>query len=290
MKILILGITGMLGSQLFRDFTLSEDLCVHGTYRSDVQALKSKNFSFDSDCVHKINAYLPKEIELLVEDLRPDFIVNCVGIIKQNQDITDSYDVLKTNSLLAKWLEFISQKFNSKLIHFSTDCVFSGDNGNYSEEDIPDALDLYGISKYLGEVTGESSLTLRTSIIGHELVRKSSLIDWFLSCNSPILGYKNAIFSGLPTVEISRILSTYIFSSDRKIQGLLHLSGYPISKFDLLSLVAKVYNKKIEITPDFAVKIDRSLNGEIFDKLTGYKKRKWEDLIFNMKISYDYFR
>lgn len=280
----------MLGSQLFRDFTLSEDFCVHGTYRSDIQALKCKNFSLDAERVHKINFHDPKEIYSLVEDLRPNFIVNCVGIIKQNQDIANVYNVLKTNSLITKWLELISQKFSSKLIHFSTDCVFSGDNGNYSEDDIPDAKDLYGISKYLGEVTGNLSLTLRTSIIGHEIVRKSSLIDWFLSSNASIHGYKNAIFSGLPTVEVSRILSTYIFSSDLKMQGLRHLSGYPISKFDLLSLVAKVYGKKVEIIPDFEVKIDRSLNSKIFDKLTGYKKREWEDLILNMKASYDYFR
>jgi dTDP-4-dehydrorhamnose reductase len=169
----------------------------------------------------------------------------------------------------------------SKVIHISTDCVFSGANGFYSENDVPDALDLYGISKLHGEIDYLNTLTIRTSIIGHELSSNLSLVDWFLAQEGAVKGYKNAIFSGLPNIEIARVILDYVIPKSN-LSGLIHLSANPISKYDLLMLISEQYRKSITIIPDFELVIDRSLNSDKFRNITGYIPPNWPDLIRSM--------
>jgi dTDP-4-dehydrorhamnose reductase len=189
--------------------------------------------------------------------------------------------VIPINSILPHRLANLCELAEARLIHISTDCVFSGEKGGYVEKDFSDAKDLYGRSKYLGEVDYPNSITLRTSIIGHELNSSKSLINWFLSQEGSVKGYKNAIFSGLPTNEMAKVIRDYVIPNP-SLKGLYQVSADPISKFDLLQLVSDVYGKIIQIIPDDLVKIDRSLNSEKFCKATGFKPKPWPQLIKEM--------
>ena len=167
------------------------------------------------------------------------------------------------------------------MIHFSTDCIFSGNKGFYSEKDIPDPPDIYGRSKLLGELNYENTLTIRKSVIGHELETKKGLLEWFLAQNNYVQGYKNVIFSGITVLELARLIDTYIIPRS-DLKGILNISGQSISKFDLLKLLANVYNKSIEIIPNESMNINRTLNGSQFNKLTGYRISPWSSLIKSM--------
>ena len=276
MKILILGISGMLGHNLFSNLS-KYDYKVFGTLRD--KNLIDTFFNFQKQNVYKINFKHDNfnELSNLIERINPDYVINCIGIIKQkNNDNLDSYRFI--NSELPKTLNDLANKFCFKLIHFSTDCVFKGDTGFYNEKSKPDAEDSYGRSKYLGEVSGPNTLTLRTSIIGHELNSSYSLLEWFLGEKSEIVnGYSNAIFSGLPTVFISEVLHKYVLGND--LNGLYNLAVKPIDKFSLLNKISKRYKKEIVIKKDIDFKINRSLNCEKFIKETGYNYPDWDTLI-----------
>jgi dTDP-4-dehydrorhamnose reductase len=171
----------------------------------------------------------------------------------------------------------------ARLIHISTDCVFSGSRGMYREDDFSDAYDLYGKSKYIGEVRDDAhAITLRTSIIGHELDSKVALVDWFLSQQGSAKGYRRAMFSGLPTVELARIIRDFVLPRP-ELRGLYHVAAEPIAKYDLLSLIAEQYGKQIEIKGDDAVIIDRSLDSTRFTLATGYRAPEWPALIALMR-------
>tara|TARA_Y100001968_G_scaffold100812_1_gene90742 strand:- start:16078 stop:16959 length:882 start_codon:yes stop_codon:yes gene_type:complete len=279
-RILILGASGMLGHTIFKYFSIKDAFVTLGTYR------KSQQVKLFPEVLKKRLQLIPDisdEIFLkeAINDFHPDIVINCVGIVKQLSTIYTPVDFININSLFPHKLSLLCQATNTKLIHFSTDCVFSGDKGMYKESDVPDARDIYGRSKLLGEVSNEDAITIRTSIIGHELLTSHSLINWFLNEKKSIKGYKKAIFSGLPTTEIAQILETYIIYNS-SLKGLYHLSSDPINKFDLLSLVAKTYKKEITIEPDSSVKINRSLDSSVFRKQTGFKPKSWVDLIQEM--------
>ena len=187
--------------------------------------------------------------------------------------------------MLPHQLAALCEQHCARLVHISTDCVFDGKKGNYIETDISDAIDLYGKSKFIGELSDKPhAITLRTSIIGHELNSSNGLIEWFLSQTGTVNGFKRAIFSGLPTVELARVIAEYVIPQPN-LYGLYHVSAELISKFDLLSLVAKIYGKEIEILPETDVIIDRSLDSSRFRTATGYRAPAWPELIKMMKDS-----
>lgn len=223
-------------------------------------------------------------IEKIIEQFRPDMILNCVGIIKQLKQSKDKIASLEVNSLWPHLLAEMAKKYESKMIHFSTDCVFSGDKGNYLESDLADARDTYGLSKYMGEVDYPNTLTLRTSIIGHELNSNNSLIDWFLSQKNECKGFAKAIYSGFPTIEVAYFLEQFIFKNF--ISGIYHFSSDPINKYELLQTVARIYQKKITIIRNEDFKIDRSLNSDLLRNKLGFKPKSWEEMIISMNKSY----
>ena len=277
MRILILGASGMLGSTLFRYFSSQSGVEVYGTARSfhSVRTLP--------EALHahlKLNVDVENADHLLkaFAEVRPDVVLNCVGIVKQLSEADDPLTAIPINSLLPHRLAKLFATSGARLIHFSTDCVFSGSKGLYAECDTPDAADLYGRSKLLGEVDYANAITLRTSLIGHELAGNRSLVSWFLTQNGSVKGYRRAIFSGLPTIEIARVVHEHVLPNP-DLCGLYHLSVDPISKFDLLRLVAHVYGKSIEIIPDDEFVIDRSLDSSRFRAETGYSPKPWPDLI-----------
>lgn len=222
-------------------------------------------------------------ITRVINELKPDIIVNCIGIIKQLAEAYDPVYALTINSILPHRLKNLCSLIDIRFIHFSTDCVFSGRKGMYTEDDESDATDLYGRSKYLGEVDGDSCLTLRTSIIGRELNTKNGLLEWFLNNDDgTVKGYTNVIFSGFPTIVLAKIL-VKIIREFSKLSGVWHISSDPISKYDLLQLIAVEYGLQINIEPFADLSEDRSLDSSRFREETGIIPSEWPELIKIMK-------
>lgn len=280
MKILILGVTGMLGNSMFRFLSSDKALDVYGTARSS-----SVYSHFSRDLSNKLITNVDVENhDALVEvfnRVKPDIVINCIGLVKQLADANDPLKALPINSLLPHRLANLCKLSEARLIHISTDCVFSGKKGNYKENEFPDCYDLYGRSKFLGEVDYSHAITLRTSIIGHELGGNRSLINWFLSSEGSVKGFEKAIYSGFPTVEIARIIRYFVLPN-KELHGLYHVASNPINKLELLKLVAEIYNKEIEIIPSDELVIDRSLDATRFNEVTGYNPPEWKELVKRM--------
>jgi len=280
MKILVLGVSGMLGNAMFRILSEWAEFEVFGTARSS-----SVQRRFAPEAASKIITGVDVEnqdsLVRVFSEVKPQVAINCIGFIKQLADSNDLLQALPINAMLPHRLARLCELGGMRLIHVSTDCVFAGSKGNYRESDPADATDLYGRSKYLGEVTENHTITLRTSIIGHELSSSNALLGWFLAQEGQVKGYTKAIFSGLPTVELARIVREVVLPRP-ELSGLFHVASAPIAKYDLLKLIAGVYDKRIEIIPDDALVIDRSLNAERFRDATGYVAPPWPVLVKRM--------
>ena len=280
MRVLILGASGMLGSAMFRLFSESSELTVFGTVRS-VKSIAQLPSNLHKRAIPDIDVENYDMLVKVFSQVHPDVVVNCIGLVKQLAGANDPLHAIPLNSLLPHRIAALCQATNARFIHISTDCVFSGKKGNYVESDLPDAEDLYGRTKLLGEVSLRHTVTLRTSIIGHELIGNKSLVNWFLAQSGTIKGYTKAIFSGLPTVELATIVRDIVIPN-KLLYGLYHVSSAPISKFNLLNLVAETYKKKIEINPTEDLVIDRSLSSAYFNEATGYVAPAWPELIKRM--------
>lgn len=280
MKVLIFGADGMLGHRLLIDLHNS-GLETAGTVRKD--GAYSYNGKFDIEkyqIFYGIDATDLDSMERCISNFRPDYIVNCIGYIKQ-RGFNDIATMIYLNSELPHHLSKICQDRNIRLLLISTDCVFSGDKGNYKEDDAMDARDIYGISKYIGEVGNSNVLTLRTSIIGHEIFSSDSLLEWFLKQNGSIKGFKRAIFSGITTNEMAEIIYNIIHNNSFR-GGVYHVSSSPISKYDLLNKIKILYKTSTEIHGDYDFKCDRSLNSDRFRKDFDYKAKSWDDMLTQM--------
>jgi dTDP-4-dehydrorhamnose reductase len=280
MKILIVGGDGMLGHQLFKSLSRRHETKV--TLRQGLGAYAEYGLFDRSNAYDDIDARSTNSLLEAVADFRPQVIVNGAGVVKQNRLAKESIPTIEINALLPQRLAVIAKSAGARLVHFSTDCVFSGQKGNYSESDRPDPPDLYGYSKLLGEVVDSHCLTLRTSVIGHELARRQSLIEWFLAQTGVVHGYTNAVFSGFTTIEIARIVEMVLVEHPNA-HGLWHVSSEPIDKYSLLSLVKKHYEVPTGIVPDGALQCDRSLNSQKFRERFRYKPPDWEMMIAEMK-------
>lgn len=284
MKILVLGISGMLGHTVFREFRNAAEYEVVGTLRS--ASLLTHFNEVDHPHIRTgIDVLDQDALTSLLVSTRPQVVINCVGLIKQLGNAEDPLAALPLNAMMPHRLAALCKLCDARLIHISTDCVFSGSKGNYREEDVSDAYDLYGKSKYIGELRNHShAITLRTSIIGHELMSNVSLVDWFLSQEKAVKGYRRAIFSGLPTVELARVIRDTVVNRP-DLYGLYHVSSDPIAKYDLLKIISHQYKKQIEIEPDDTVAINRSLDSSRFRAESGYQPPSWEELVSRMYLT-----
>jgi dTDP-4-dehydrorhamnose reductase len=273
---LILGGDGMLGHQLLKTLQLRHE--VRCTLRQDLGAY-SRFGLFDS-----YNSYTGIDVRSLgrimevLADFRPEAVLNCVGIVKQRPTAKDSIPSLEINALLPHRLAVLCKGIGARLVHLSTDCVFSGRKGNYREDDFADAEDLYGRTKFLGEVHDKHCLTLRTSIIGRELSRKKSLLEWFLAQSGPVKGFRNAVYNGFTTLEMSRIIETMLVKYPNAA-GLYQVSSEPINKFNLLLLFREKLGHDIDILPDEEFCCDRSLDSSRFRKEFKYTPPSWDAMI-----------
>ncbi len=280
MRVLILGASGMLGNAMIRVLSEKADWHVYGTIRSE----SSKRFFSGNISERLISGIDVEHNDALMQAFIhscPDVVINCVGLIKQLAEAEDPLQAIPINSLLPHRLARLCELSGARLIHMSTDCIFSGDKGGYLETDLSDAKDLYGKSKLLGEVPYRHSITLRTSIIGHELQSRHGLINWFLAQDKQCKGFSQAIFSGLPTVVLAKIIRDVVIPNE-DLFGVYHVASQPITKYNLLKLVADVYGKSIDIVPDDKLKIDCSLNADRFKNKTGYKIPSWPELVQSM--------
>lgn len=283
MKILVLGVTGMLGNAVFRVFGADPAHETWGTLRGQA-ALRHFPLASHDRLISGIDVLDQDALAAVLGKVRPDVVINCVGLIKQLADAKDPLTALPINAMLPHRLARLCNLAGARLIHVSTDCVFDGRKGNYLESDLSNAEDLYGKSKYIGELhDAPNAITLRTSIIGHELGSSHALVDWFLSQQGSVRGFTKAIFSGLPTVELARVMKDFVIPRPA-LCGLYHVAAEPIAKFDLLGLVAAEYGKQIEIRADATLEIDRSLDGARFREATGYVAPAWGELIHSMKM------
>jgi dTDP-4-dehydrorhamnose reductase len=284
MRVLVLGATGMLGHQvlarLARGKDLGKDLDVHATVRDRDGSGRARLLPpNDGVTIHRgVDAAKEGLVEGLIRDLQPAAVINCVGVIKQLDAAEDPLVVLPINALLPHRLARATRAVGGRLVHISTDCVFSGDRGGYREQDRADPVDLYGHSKLLGEAVGPGCLTLRTSLIGRELGgTRYGLVEWFRSQQGRVRGFAGAIFSGLPCHEMAEVLATHVLPRP-ELEGLYHLSADPISKYDLLHLLRQRYGTNVDIDRVEQPRCDRSLDSSRFRQATGYRPRPWPEL------------
>ena len=278
--IMVLGASGMLGNAVTRYFATRTAHDVIGVVRS-ARSIGTLPVEIRDRVVEGGDVEDHDMLLQLVDRYRPTVIVNCVGLVKQLADSKNPLSAIPINSILPHRLAQLCSLIGARLIHLGTDCVFSGERGMYAESDKPDARDLYGRTKLLGEVDYPHALTLRTSIIGHELAGHRSLIDWFLAQDEAVSGFSKAIFSGFPTVEIARIIDEYVLPRS-DLAGIYHVSSAPIDKMSLLQLVATTYRKAIRIDEDSSLVINRSLNSTRFRTATGFTPVDWPEMVHRM--------
>lgn len=282
MKVLVLGINGLIGNSIFRALSKDQELDVYGTLRS----AKFKNYfklELHEKIFSDIDVFLPNILDRLFERFStgPDYIINCIGVTKHNDEIKDFHKTIKVNSIFPHQINNLIKKTSTRLIHISTDCVFSGKKGFYKEDDPRDATDIYGKSKSIGEDLDGDSIVLRTSTIGHELIHKHGLLEWFLNLDNKCQGFQRAYFSGLPTTCIGDIIKNQVIKNKIK-GGIYNVSSKRINKYDLLNIIKIIYMRDIEIIPNNDFIIDRSLDGSKFYKASGYVPDEWENMIKKM--------
>jgi dTDP-4-dehydrorhamnose reductase len=276
-KVLVIGASGMIGSTVFRVLSEQKDWEVFGSVR-DKSVQRFFPPSIGARLVSEIDVENADSLAKVLDHTRPEVVINCAGLTKHKPEAEDPLSAIPINTLLPHRLAGLCKLAGARLIHVSTDCVFSGEKGGYTEDDFADARDVYGKSKVLGEVVYPHTVTLRTSTIGHELQSKYGLLDWFLSQEGRCKGYTRAVFSGLPTVVFAQVVRDHVIPHP-ELSGLYHVAAQPINKFDLLKLIADVYGKNIDIVADNKLVIDRSLDASRFHAATGYIAPQWPELI-----------
>jgi dTDP-4-dehydrorhamnose reductase len=279
MRILVLGGTGMLGHKVFQHLSLLHSgtwITLQGSL--DLPCIARTRLFQSGRVIEHFDAADLRMVRRVLDEHRPDVVVNCIGIIKQRSDAHAAIPSILLNALLPHILAEECHRWGGRVIHFSTDCVFSGRYGNYREEDLSDAEDLYGKTKYLGEVATPNAVTLRTSFIGRELFHCRSLLEWFLSQNGKtVRGYTRAFYSGVTTNHMSEVVASLIDRPD--LSGLYHLTSGTISKFDLLRMIRDRFKLDIDIVPYDDFFCDRSMLGDKFREVSGYRCPLWPELI-----------
>ena len=276
MKVLILGGSGMLGHRLWLNLSQVHETWV--TVRGDGSQIPGipefpKRYIYPN-----MDGLIVDEVNRALTAIQPNLVINCIGLIKQSPLANDPLYSIKINALMPHQVALICRAARVRMIHISTDCVFSGKKGQYIESDPSDAEDLYGRTKFLGEVAYPGTVTLRTSIIGRQIKDCLGLIEWFLAQREAIKGYRRAIYTGFTTDELSRVILNYVIPRT-DLSGIYHVSSDPISKYDLLLLVKKAFRRNVTILPDDGFISDRTLDSTQFRQLTGYQPPTWPDMI-----------
>lgn len=283
MRVLVLAASGMLGHAILHSFKTYFNIEVYGTVRDKRSLLGAMPGYLLQRVVDGVDAYDINSIEEALLLLKPNILINCIGVVRQRPEGRQPMPCIELNARLPHLLLTLCRKYSCRLVHVSTDCVFDGrKEGVYTEEDPLSAHDVYGITKYLGELHEAPAVTLRTSIIGPELRNKLSLVEWFLAQKETVRGYSRAIYAGVPTCELARVIAKYVLPNP-DLTGLYQVASSPISKFDLLRLIADVYGKKTVIVPDDnTVNENKAMSCAKFNEETGYVAPPWPVLVKSM--------
>ncbi|WP_376098447.1 dTDP-4-dehydrorhamnose reductase family protein [Roseomonas sp. CCTCC AB2023176] len=281
MKVLVLGGSGMLGHAAYRTFAAAPGIKAFATLRGEA-ARRHFPAGLQNGFVTGVDVLDTDALAAAIARVRPDVVVNAVGLVKQLGNAKDPLAALPINALFPHRLARLCALAGARVIHVSTDCVFLGDRGNYTEADRPDADDLYGRSKLLGEVDEPHAVTLRTSIIGRELGSRHGLVDWFLGETGSVRGFTRAVFSGLTTDELSRVMLRHVLPNPG-LRGVWHVSVAPVTKHDLLVLLRDAYGRDTRIEADDRLVLDRSLDSTRFRQATGWVPLEWPDMIATMR-------
>lgn len=286
MRVFLVGANGMLGATLFRYLGGDDAIHLCGSMRGDPSrsTIASLPRGPNTKLLGGLSGPDSEQFAQAVADFSPDVIVNCVGWRRRPQNVAETAEMIAANSLWPHRLAALAAQKGARMVHFSTDGVFSGRRGHYREADTPDPVDAYGCSKWLGEPDYRHCLTLRTSMIGHAFFESDQLVDWLVRQKGAIHGYRNAIFSGLPTIEIANIVKTIVLPRV-ELSGVWHLASAPISKFDLIEMIAERYELHVEVAAVDEPVIDRSLDPTRFRETTGYIAPPWPELVDRMHRS-----
>lgn len=276
-RVLVLGGAGMLGHKVLQ--VCGSRFEVWATFRSEVDRYVSLGLIARDRVVTGVDAMSFETVERAIRDVRPDFVINCIGVVKQLAEGHDPIISISVNSLFPHRVGAVCRDVGARVIHVSTDCVFSGRKGMYVETDPPDAEDLYGRSKLLGEVAGDNALTLRTSIIGREMRTTTGLVEWFLSNRGrEVNGFVEAIYSGLTTLALSSLIAD-LMEREEPLHGLYQVSSEPINKYDLLLLLNEAFGADVMIRRSTELRIDRSLDSTRFREVAGWQPATWPDMV-----------
>lgn len=280
-RVLVLGLSGPVGSALAN--ILSATCTIAGTVRGKSVPAGHSNIR----CYTQVDVLNEPTWQHVILDFKPDVIINATGAVKRLREAEDKYTAVAVNAYFPHRLAQFCQAQHIRLIHFSTDCVFKGDKGSpYLEGDKPDAIDLYGMTKALGEVEGPGILTLRASLVGLNLHGGHGLFDWFLSHKpgASVQGYVNAPYTGLTTNELARIVALVV-TKHPDMEGICHVSSEPISKYDLLALLNDKMNANINLVRNESFNCDRRLNSDLFRQKTQYRAPTWDQMLDDLILS-----
>ncbi len=281
-RLLVLGASGMLGNAVLRWFAQDPNFQVFGSVRNLGVLKELQQRAPQAQLVTGFDVETEDGLTRLFAQVRPELVINCIGVVKQLAGADDPLIAIPINALLPHRLAGHCRRVSARLVHISTDCVFSGERGGYQESDRPDALDLYGRSKLLGEVLADHVVTLRTSIVGHELASGHGLLGWFLAQSGSAPGFSRAISSAMPTVELARVIQRHVIPDD-SLHGVFHVGAEALSKQELLRKVAHAYQLATELVPTASPVIDRSLDCRLFEGRTGYRAAPWDQLAQQMR-------
>lgn len=267
----------MLGHQLLQYFERRHE--TRATLRQDLLAYEAYGIFRAANSYDRVDVRSTERLGEVLADFRPNAVINAVGIVKQRPSAKDSISSIEVNALFPHRLAVQTRALGARLVHVSTDCVFSGNKGRYTEDDVPDATDLYGRTKLLGEVSEGHCVTLRTSIVGLELARRASLIEWYLAQQGAIRGFDKAIYSGLTTIETARLIDR-VLVDHLDLSGIWHVASAPISKYELLKrLTEKLGRKDVVVERAREFVCDRSLDANRFRQRTGYVAPSWDAML-----------
>ena len=284
-RVLVVGGSGMLGHRLVLELAGRPGLDVHATVRHPVPGpFRAAGAVYHEGIDLSAGTAL---VARVLADLRPDIVINAVGAIKQKDLATNIDQTYFLNGTLPHALASLNPNAAARVIHVSTDCVFQGDRGGYRQDETPDATDLYGRSKAVGELNYGGHLTLRTSIVGFELGGHLGLVSWFFKqpTGSRVHGYVNARYSGVTTGELSRTIAAAIVGN-APANGMWHVASEPISKFDLLSRINTAFALGHTLVPEEALRIDRTLNDAPWREATGTTRPSWDALVKDLQADW----
>jgi dTDP-4-dehydrorhamnose reductase len=277
-RALVLGASGMLGHVLRRE----------GERRMDTFATVRSAARDDERVVGGVRAEDPESVVRAIEAAEPSVAINCIGVVKQSQVATDAVRLVAANSLFPHRLAVACRERGVRLIHVSTDCVFSGRRGGYAEDDLPDPTDLYGRSKLAGEVSGPGVVTVRASMVGRELKTRNGLLEWLLSqpAGGSVRGFARAVFSGPTAPELARAI-VRVAVDVTELEGTFHVAAEPISKYDLLLKLRDAFGLELEIDRRSEPVIDRSLDSARFRAATGWEPPDWDRMVAELATTAD---